>query len=246
MCLVLAVTLAACGAAPPTTTPATLAPTPTPSASPSIVPSRTTGPVVLSPTAPFTATHVPANTAVWVGNTDGQGVHLRRTPAMADRIQPAYPDGTRLLVVGNDETGDGQQWRKVRAPDGVEGYVPFSYTLAAQPTPVVSASLPVATTVPVAPPNPTASSSTPVPAAPPAQPTCGAPSNPWGYNLCGKGAPVRAAPSNLCSYFPCIPSFWRQTSGYVAQCADGMFSHSGGARGACSGHGGLARALNAP
>jgi hypothetical protein len=67
-----------------------------------------------------------------VGNTDGEGVYLRKTPAMSDRIQ-AYSDGTALTVIGDDVDGDGQHWKHVRAPDGTEGYVPSQYTVDTQP-----------------------------------------------------------------------------------------------------------------
>lgn len=73
---------------------------------------------------------------------------------------------------------------------------------------------------------------------------CGAPSNPWSYNFCG-GTVISSPPSNFCSYFNCIASF-AAGRGYVIQCADRTFSKSGGISGSCSGHGGNARALNAP
>lgn len=71
---------------------------------------------------------------------------------------------------------------------------------------------------------------------------CGAPQNPWGYNFCGGGL-IYAPDPSFCDYFNCIPSFWRSTNGYVVQCNDGLFSHSGGRRGACSSHGGEGRSL---
>lgn len=71
---------------------------------------------------------------------------------------------------------------------------------------------------------------------------CGAPQNPWGYNFCGGGLIYSPDPS-FCNYFACIPSFWQSTNGYVDQCNDGMFSHSGGRSGACSYHGGERRPL---
>jgi hypothetical protein len=74
---------------------------------------------------------------------------------------------------------------------------------------------------------------------------CGAPPNPWNYTYCG-GLRIQSPPTNLCNVFSCIPTFWRQTRGYVIQCTDGLLSHSGGIRGSCSGHGGNARPLYAP
>jgi hypothetical protein len=69
---------------------------------------------------------------VYVGNTDGEGVYLRKTPTMADRLQ-AYADGTALQIIGDDVDGDGQHWHHVRAPDGTEGYVPSMYTVDTPP-----------------------------------------------------------------------------------------------------------------
>ena len=129
----------ACGVLPgsapeatPTSVPATAAPTTvaTPSrvaaaASPSASPSpRPT-------TTPAPAAQAPANT-VYVANTDGEGVYVRNTPVMSDHAK-AYADGTALTVIGDDVDGDGQHWKHVRTPDGLEGYVPSIYTTAAPP-----------------------------------------------------------------------------------------------------------------
>jgi hypothetical protein len=79
-----------------------------------------------------TGTPVSASSQGWIGNTGGSGVYVRKTPAAADRLR-AYPDGTQLTVIGEDVTGDGQQWKHVRTPDGVEGYVPAAYVLDKAP-----------------------------------------------------------------------------------------------------------------
>jgi hypothetical protein len=91
-------------------------------------------------------------------------------------------------------------------------------------------------------PAPPPSPKPPPPPPPPPTNTCGAPSNPWGYNFCG-GSLIYSPPSNFCSYFNCIPSFWKSTAGYVDECHDGTYSHSGGRSGACSYHGGELRPL---
>ena len=44
-------------------------------------------------------------------------------------------------------------------------------------------------------------------------------------------------PAGFCSTHSCIPNF-ATGQGYIVECADGMWSHSGGLRGACSDHGG--------
>lgn len=74
--------------------------------------------------------------------------------------------------------------------------------------------------------------------APPPRPsTCGAPSNPYGYNFCGTGGFVSSPPGDICRYFNCISNFWNG-HGYMVECNDGMYSMSGGIRGACSYHNG--------
>jgi hypothetical protein len=109
------------------------------------------------------------------------------------------------------------------------------------PTPIPTAVLsPPPTAVPTA--RPTAVTTAPPTALPPN--LCGAPPNPWNYNFCGGGT-ISSPPSNFCSYFNCIPSFWQSTKGYVEECQDGTYSHSGGRSGSCSYHGGDLRALYA-
>ncbi|HEY3107518.1 MAG TPA: SH3 domain-containing protein [Chloroflexota bacterium] len=61
-----------------------------------------------------------------VANTGGEGVFLRRTPNLADRLV-AWPDGTRLQSLGEAAIGDGVEWQKVRDPRGNVGYVPTRY-----------------------------------------------------------------------------------------------------------------------
>ena len=66
--------------------------------------------------------------------------------------------------------------------------------------------------------------------------------SPWGYNF-EAGSYIYSPPGNFCSYFNCIPSFWNQTNGYVEECQDATYSHSGGRQGSCSYHGGNWRPL---
>ena len=112
--------------APPTGVPSTSAPSPAakPAASP------TASPPAARPTA--TAEPTAAADTVWVGNTDGEGVYVRKTPVMADRAKP-YADGTPLTIVGDDVDGDGQHWKHIKTPDGLEGYVPSIYTVESPP-----------------------------------------------------------------------------------------------------------------
>ena len=140
---------------------------------------------------------------------------------------------------------------------------PVAQVIAASPTTTTrhspASESPVASVQPSPSPSPSPAAShaaspaaaSPSPVAPPPPPpppppsTCGAPANPWGYNFCG-GSLIYSPPGNFCSYFNCIPSFWKSTLGYVDECNDGTYSHSGGRQGACSYHGGEMRPLYSP
>jgi hypothetical protein len=94
---------------------------------------RAASPVAATAAPKPTDTPQPASSqTVWVGNTDGEGVYVRNTPAMSDRAG-AYADGTPLTIIGEDVEGDGQQWKHVRTPDGLEGFVPSMYTVDTPP-----------------------------------------------------------------------------------------------------------------
>lgn len=76
----------------------------------------------------------------------------------------------------------------------------------------------------------------------PPPPKLGVFDNPWGFDF-KAGKRIYDPPGEICSYFDCIASFWDSTNGYVVQCRDGTFSHSGGRQGVCSHHGGYRRTL---
>lgn len=116
-----------------------------------------------------------------------------------------------------------------------------------QPTPTQAAQLPTPTAIPTQ--APTAQPTTPpAPTARPTQPLptpkpTGVNGNPWGYDF-NQGNLIYSPPSTFCGqYFSCVSSFWTSTNGYVAQCVNGLYTHSGGIRGACSRDGGVSRAL---
>jgi hypothetical protein len=56
-----------------------------------------------------------------------------------------------------------------------------------------------------------------------------------GASACGQNSGSGAG--GFCSTHACIANF-TNGNGYIVQCADGMWSHSGGEPGACSDHGG--------
>lgn len=116
------------------------------------------------------------------------------------------------------------------------------------PTPIPTPR-PTPTSIPTPKPVPTKAPA-PQPTQPPApQPTqppvvTGVNGNPWGYDF-NYGNLVYNPPADFCSgvYFTCVGDFWSKTRGYVEQCKDLSFSHSGGIRGSCSYHGGNLRPL---
>lgn len=107
---------------------------------------------------------------------------------------------------------------------------------------------PTPTAIPTATPTKPPVVPTPVPTQAPPAPTqppvhTGLYGNPWDYDLTPPGGLIYNPPANFCDYFNCIKSFWESTNGYVDECVDGTYSHSGGVRGACSRHGGEAQPL---
>ena len=61
-----------------------------------------------------------------VTNTGGEGLFIRFTPRASDTVT-AWPDTTKLEVVGPDVEADGRRWKNVRDPDGLVGWVPAEY-----------------------------------------------------------------------------------------------------------------------
>jgi hypothetical protein len=72
---------------------------------------------------------------------------------------------------------------------------------------------------------------------------CGNPLNAYCFSVTAGGSLIYDPPADLCTYLNCTSSFWSSTNGYVIQCADGEFSHSGGVQGSCSSNGGNWRPL---
>jgi hypothetical protein len=147
----------------------------------------------------------------------------------ASKQPPTTPTGHEVAQLSSSPTASVAKSAPSRSPSPLPSPTP-------SPSPKAAA-----TSAPPAP----APAPPPPPAPAPAPNTCGAPANPWGYNFCG-GNLIYSPPSNFCSYFNCIPSFWKSTNGYVDQCKDGTYSHSGGRSGACSSHTGELRPLYSP
>lgn len=105
-------------------TPTGIPPTPTPFAVNVVVgtPATTVATPAQSPTA--------QTQRFVVGNTGGDGVALRRTPNLNDRVV-AWPDRTVMTVVGPDVTANGLTWKNVRDPRGNVGFIPSQYLIPA-------------------------------------------------------------------------------------------------------------------
>ncbi len=127
------------------TTPRSAPPAATAQADPTATPSPTSSP-----------TPQPSPQIFTVGNTDGQGAYLRRTP-LGDRIK-AWPDGTVMTAIGGDQIVDGNTWRNVRDPEGSEGWMLADYLVPQELTPVPPLETPTAA------PPPTSASATEAPA----------------------------------------------------------------------------------
>ncbi len=67
--------------------------------------------------------------------------------------------------------------------------------------------------------------------------------NPWCYNFITPGNVIYNPNAAFCDYFQCVSTFWTANHGYVAECANGSYTHSGGVSGACSRDGGVAQTL---
>jgi hypothetical protein len=117
-------------------------------------------------------------------------------------------------------------------------------THAPTPTPLPTQQ-PTATPIPIvyvqSTPIPTQA---PAPTPVPTQPQGGVKGNIWGYNFT-PGKLLYSPNPAMCSegYFNCISTFWTNANGYVVECKDGEYSHSGGTHGACSRDGGVANIL---
>jgi hypothetical protein len=130
-------------------------------------PAALVSPTPITPTPETSAlaspSDVPRPQSVFVGNTNGEGVYLRRTPSSEYRDAP-YPDGTELAIIGPETEAEGETWLHVRRPDVREGWVPQRYTTSTPP--LQPAAAPMSTAGPAG-----SGPFAPAPAPPPPTPT---------------------------------------------------------------------------
>ena len=108
----------------------------------------------LESTVALTPTPTQNSAKYWrVGNTDGDGVYIRKSPDNQDRIK-AWPDGALMVRVGPDVIADGRTWKNVYDPDYNEGFIPAEYLVVSTkpiPTNTPAPVPPTATLVPIPP-----------------------------------------------------------------------------------------------
>lgn len=120
---------------------------------------------------------------------------------------------------------------------------PTTIVQAAQSTDTpTTASIPTPTPTAKPRPTPTPTQIVQQPTPTPTQGHTGVNGNPWGYDF-NPGNLIYSPNSGFCGYFQCVSTFWTDTNGYVAECGNGSYTHSGGVRGACSRDGGVSRTL---
>lgn len=82
------------------------------------------GAVPANPTVPTSAAQPPAPSGeMFVVVNTGTGLRLRADHNAGGAVLATIPDGTRVEKIDDDVTGANYVWRKVRTPDGREGWV---------------------------------------------------------------------------------------------------------------------------
>lgn len=94
---------------------------PTPTMNPTLA-------AALAKPAPRSGATVPSGPALRVLGTGGSGLMVRRTPG-AERVASAN-EGELVADLGERQTVAGREWRRVRAPDGVEGWAAGEFLTA--------------------------------------------------------------------------------------------------------------------
>src|SRR5687768_7259324 len=120
--------------ATPTAAPVVLA-----TAAPTAIPATAVPPppTPIAPPSPEAASTTPSAPAqLYVTNTGGQGLTMRRAPG--GEPLGALPDGTALTPTGELEEAAGRRWSKVRDAQGREGWVAAEFLTAETPAPTAS------------------------------------------------------------------------------------------------------------
>jgi hypothetical protein len=111
-----------------TTEPALLA-TIAPGEQPSGI-SVTPAPIEIAPTTAAPAA-TGATGAFVVTNTGSEGLFLRADPATTGTQMETLPEGSKVDALGPEQNDGTRTWKKVKAPDGQEGWVAAEFLVAA-------------------------------------------------------------------------------------------------------------------
>jgi hypothetical protein len=64
-----------------------------------------------------------------ITNAGAEGVSIRRAPATGERIK-IWNDGAEMVSLGEEQQAGGRAWKKVRDPDGNEGWIAAEFLVA--------------------------------------------------------------------------------------------------------------------
>ena len=232
-------TASAVATAPPEVPAATPAPArmTAPPPAPALAPPPAAGAIATAVPTTSIATAPPSAVPLVVSGTGSSGVILRRSPD-GERIASAN-EGEQVAGLSETAQAGGREWRRVRAPNGTEGWVageflavPSAPPVARPSPPAVVAAAPTQTAVPPPPATPTRQPSiiaaTPFATARPAAP---APTTASVLAPTPPGSPALIVAASPTSRLPIVAA--------GTLCADGWVSSSSGS-GTCSSHGGIA------
>jgi hypothetical protein len=102
---------------------------PPPTAVATAIAAPTTPPTgaIVEPTVAPTATEVPSPspTPLPLGavDTGGRGARLREEPGLRATVVGVLPEAMLVAMLGPEVEQDGRTWRRIRSPDGQEGWV---------------------------------------------------------------------------------------------------------------------------
>jgi hypothetical protein len=90
-------------------------------------PENTSAPESIEPTPQLTSTSNLARATI--GNTGGAGANIRSSPGLSGTIIVTLADGTRVFLLGENQTVDGYDWQYIEMPDTREGWVVVQYLI---------------------------------------------------------------------------------------------------------------------
>lgn len=93
---------------------------------PTVTPNPVTSTLALTPTAPV-------NTRLRVQGTGTLGLFLRPAPNVNNTPIKTLPEGTIVTVIGEDSVQPDRVWKRVRDPEGAEGWAAADYLVPVAP-----------------------------------------------------------------------------------------------------------------